>query len=884
MLLRLLLVVATTSLGPLCAQQQTDIVAVGRKVFESIGCSTCHAVAAADDSLRTGPNLYGLFLSQPRERVVMAKGKPKTVLADRRYFERSLRNSWDELAIAERGALKGNAYQAAMPVYVEDLLALEQVEALWHYLRTCADEDQRGPEQVLRQTKQAKKPKQPLDIPGEEIVAKRTRVMRAPLGGTSARAVHVGQPNGMSFTFDPRMLSVRRVWTGGFLNLHEERSARGRELSSPGEGAKLYVDGIALLAPLAANGTRIDFEFKEPDAHDEDAIERHLWDPRDFQDKLAAVDAEFRGYRVDPALGTPTFRFRVGRNEFAQTITIDDTGRITIELTATLREPQRFRVRELPKAEVSAGELGAGVWNLPAGEQQQTFTLAAALPGGVIARALVDRQPDRSPQPLRTRPAEPGKCALEVPAGYRVEDWLAPLDGYGREQLFEPTGIAVAKDGTMVFATRTAGLWRIRNGQWTQFAEGLYEALGVVIEDDHGDVLVIAQKPELTRLRDSDGDGQADEFETLCDDYGFHGNYHEYTHGPVRDDDGSYYFLLNLSHGGDERVSWRAGGPFMGSMGGYRGFACRVTKDGVFERYAMGLRSPAGFGRAPDGRFWYAENQGEYVGSSKWVPLERGAFYGHPSGLVTLPGMTPYSEELRFENWRDKIRKGAVWLPHGTVANSPGNPAWDLTEGRFGAYAGPVFCGDQTLSQLLRIVTEQIDGKDQGCVVPFARGLQSGIMRPCFLADGSLLLGQTGRGWGARGGSRAALQRLVYDGMTVAADIHHVHATPTGFAIRFTQPLAKGVDGNSLLQRLQVRSWFYTNTGRYGSPQHEKRDDVLVEVRIDEARTTATLTLQGCDGGVHWADRVYRISIEDTGGLFGDAGAWPMLEAFYTRR
>ena len=30
---------------------------------------------------------------------------------------------------------------------------------------------------------------------------------------------------------------------------------------------------------------------------------------------------------------------------------------------------------------------------------------------------------------------------------------------------------------------------------------------------------------------DSNGDGRADQFETLCDDYGFHGNYHEY--GPT---------------------------------------------------------------------------------------------------------------------------------------------------------------------------------------------------------------------------------------------------------------------------------------------------------------------------------------------------------------
>lgn len=74
----------------------------------------------------------------------------------------------------------------------------------------------------------------------------------------------------------------------------------------------------------------------------------------------------------------------------------------------------------------------------------------------------------------------------------------------------------------------------------------------------------------------------------------------------------------------------------------------------------------------------------------------------------------------------------------------------------------------KTLSQVMRVNTEFVDGQDQGSVTPFARGLASGVMRPVFLPDGSLLLGQTGRGWGARGGSAATLQRIVHDGKTAA--------------------------------------------------------------------------------------------------------------------
>jgi hypothetical protein len=384
-------------------------------------------------------------------------------------------------------------------------------------------------------------------------------------------------------------------------------------------------------------------------------------------------------------------------------------------------------------------------------------------------------------------------------------------------------------------------------------------------------------------MSDTNGDGRADTFVTLSDDYGFHGNYHEYTHGLAKDAAGNYYFLLNLSHEDKlNRASWRAGGRFMGSMGGYRGWAMRVTPEGKTEPFAYGLRSPAGLGVAPDGRIWYAENQGEYVGSSKVVPLEQGKFYGHMSGLADLPGMLPDAPELKHDLWKDKLRKGAVWLPHGVMANSPGHPAWDLTGGKFGAYEKQMFIGDQTLSQLLRVVTEVVDGQDQGCVMPFGKGLASGIMRTAFLPDGSLLLGQTGRGWTAKGGSQAALQRVIYDGKTVAADISHITATPTGFGVHFTQPVDAGVNTDQLKKALAVKSWFYTNLPEYGSPRHEQRDDVIASVSLSADRKSLQIDLNDFGNGDKWTGRLYHLHFKEAAPLFGNLPVWKTLEGFYT--
>jgi hypothetical protein len=874
---------------PAWAQQEIDAVAAGKQAFESHGCIVCHAVDKKDSSFRTGPNLYGLFLNQPREREVAhpETGEKRKIKADKHYFTDSVRQSWDSLAVAERGASKGQPFAKIMPMYSPDVVPDQSVENIWHYLRTLADAEQAGPAVVT--VKQAKKaePKSVLEIDNEVVVTTRTRVFRAPLLGASARALHVGQANGLSYSFDPRVLSVRKVWAGGFLNLSKERSGRSKPGSQQGRGHRVIIQSSNILQPLLPSGKLVDFEFKEPDVLDHEAIERWVWEDRDFLDLLASVDAEFKGHHLDEKTGGPVFTFRVGRNTIQQTIKLTDDGRIEITILEPLNVDQRFKVSMdgITDAQVRGGSLEDGIWTVI--EAKSVFS--ARLTGGLVARANMGAKEDWNAQQLATNTdvlARGGKVKLELPPGYRFENWEPPTDLYGRKQLFEATGIAVAENGTIVVATRTAGIWRIRDNKWSLFAEGTYECLGVLIEDRKGDTIVIMQKPELTRVTDSNQDGRADTFETLCDDFGFHGNYHEFAHGPTRDKEGNYYFALNLSHGGSQRTNWRAGGPYMGSMGGYRGWACRVTKKGKFEPFANGLRSPAGIGTDPDGRIWYAENQGEYVGSSKVVPLEQGKFYGHISGLITLPGgMNPESPELNFDHWKGKIRKGAVWLPHGKVANSPGHPAWDTTRGKFGVYQGQMFMGDQTMSNLFRVVLERVKGIDQGSVTGFARFFASGVMRPAFLKDGSLLLGQTGRGWGAWGGNQGSLQRIIYDGKTVSAAIHHASSDRKGFRLHFTQAIRSDTSDDELAKRFSIRSWFYTNTSRYGSPQHDQRDDIVERVERSADGKSALMVIKDFGAGDKWLDRIYEIQVGNTAdGLFGDAPAPTGLKTYFTLR
>ena len=877
---------------PAYSQESFDAVAHGKEVFSSMGCVECHVVEKDDMSMKTGPNLFGLFLTKPRMREIGPEGARKKVKADKAYFTKSVRESWDQLAVAESGLAKGTTYPQVMPQYGPTVIPDQDLESLWYYVRTLADKNEAGPAEVMLIRSEEAPIENLIDVPGEIPVTDRPRVFRAMLSGTSGRALHVGLPNGMSYTFDPRMLAVRRVWSGGFLNLRQERIGRGKRPSTTGRDAVVFLEDEPILAPMTRDGVVVDFEFKEPDAQDHPVIEKHLDDELDFGAKLAALDAEFLGHELEPKTGLPAFQFRIGKNTLMESVALGADGKVEILLEGKLAEAQSFRLRSdgLSEVQVETGSLENGRWKLPASAESKVYRLQAKIPGVVVTRPKIERRENWGPQsivsaptevlqPDLNRPRRKGK-PLSVPVGYSAFTIEPPLDLYGRKQSFEATGIAQAKDGTIVLATRASGIWRIRDDKWMLFAEGIFESLGVCIEDDKGDRIVITQKPELTRLVDTDADGRADRFQTLCDDFGFHGNYHEYTHGPVRDAEGNYHFNLNLADAsGVGGAAFRAGGKFMGSMGGYRGWSCVVTPKGKMSLFANGLRSPAGMGLAPDGRLWYSENQGEFVGSSKWVPLEKGKFYGHLSGLVDLPGITPESK-LDGEGWAEKLRKGAVWLPHNKIANSPGNPVWDVTGGKFGVYQNQIFMGDQTLSQLFRVVTERVDGIDQGCAILYAEGLASGPMRPCFLADGSMMIGQTGRGWYATGGFAHALQRIVWDGKTVAGDILRVAAGAEGFEIHFTKPLTKAAVAKSV----QVKSWFYTNTAEYGSPEHDVREDSVASTELSDDGLTLGVKLKGFGKGDCWLDRIYQITFPKTEDAFGKHSAWERLQAFFTLR
>lgn len=433
--------------------------------------------------------------------------------------------------------------------------------------------------------------------------------------------------------------------------------------------------------------------------------------------------------------------------------------------------------------------------------------------------------------------------------------------------LLEVGGLEVLPTGQLAVSTRRGDVFLVdnptsQNPFWRTYASGLHEVLGLAY---HEGSLYCAQRSELTRLEDTDGDGRADVFETIYA-WPVSGHYHEYSFGPKVSPDGEFFVTGNVAFGneewwrGESRVPWR-------------GWTMKISPDGKMEPWATGMRSPAGLGFI-DGEFFYTDNQGDWVGSGGLWHVKKGSFMGHPAGLrwaeleespVNITTEDVYSQvdprQKRDEQGRvikpenvinedfktlydlsekvEGVQLPAVWLPHGVLGIS-NSDIKVIPDGAFGPFAGQVLIGDQGQSKIMRIFLEKVDGEYQGAAWDFRGGFKSGVMRMAWAKDGSLFVGETNRGWGSAGDANEGLQRLVYSGRE-PFEMHEVQARPDGFEISFTRPVNKEMAED--LASYEASSYIYKYHPVYGSPPVYMRDHVVKGVKVAEDGMSVRIVL-----------------------------------------
>ncbi len=419
---------------------------------------------------------------------------------------------------------------------------------------------------------------------------------------------------------------------------------------------------------------------------------------------------------------------------------------------------------------------------------------------------------------------------------YTVEQFPVPPGSR-----LEIGGMGFLPGGELAVSTRRGQVWILENpevedvedARWRLFAEGLWEGLGLNVVD--GDIHVV-QRGELSRLRDLDGDGLCDQIDTLCDDWGLSGNYHEFAFGLPRDDAGNFFVTLNVAFFNPQWWHGKSAVP-------YRGWALRISPEGEITPWAKGFRSPCGVGKNAQGDIFITDNQGDWCASSPIYHLVRDGFYGHPASLEWTAEYrasgTIASDEVPPPAAATQRRPAAVWIPY-EWSRSTGNMVHDSTGGAFGPFADDLFVAELTNGMVLRCNMEKVRGEYQGWIQPFRRDIGS-VARVLFSSQGTLFCGMTNRGWGGRAPADG-LARVRWTGRS-PLEIQDVQLLQDGFDVAFTKPLAgetKVTDDCASLYQYDYNYWW-----EYGSPPQHNTPVEVTGCVLSEDRTRLRIQTAG---------------------------------------
>ncbi|WP_145420961.1 hypothetical protein [Planctomycetes bacterium K23_9] len=405
-----------------------------------------------------------------------------------------------------------------------------------------------------------------------------------------------------------------------------------------------------------------------------------------------------------------------------------------------------------------------------------------------------------------------------------------------KDVVLEASGFQMMPNGKLAVCSRRGEIWMVNDpfsksvsaSQFQRFAHGLHETLTL---DQRDGWLYTTQRSDVTRMRDTDDDGVADDFEVVNGDWGISGDYHEYAFGSKFDKNGDTWVVLCLTGSFSSKV------PF-------RGWCVRVTPDGKMIPTCSGVRSPGGIAANDQGDMFYTDNQGPWNGTCSLKHLVPGKSMGHPGGFEwyklaeSAMGKKPdepnsgsriMTEAKRLPSYEPP----AILFPYNKMGKSAAGVACDTTDGEFGPFRKQMFVTDQSYSTVMRCYLEQVDGHYQGACFPFLEGFDSGSLALEITPNGKMFVGGTNRGWGSRGRRPFAVERVDWTGK-MPFEVHEMRAKPDGFELTFTQ----SVDQESVtnLESYKLSTYTYIYQESYGSPE------------VDHTTPTITKAVAGADG------------------------------------
>lgn len=424
-----------------------------------------------------------------------------------------------------------------------------------------------------------------------------------------------------------------------------------------------------------------------------------------------------------------------------------------------------------------------------------------------------------------------------------------------------PTSMTWLADGRLAFTSLRGHVWIARDSdgdhledELTLFEEGLAAPFGILTD---GNSILVAHKPEILRLTDTDGDGKADEREVVASGWGYSDDYHDWTTGLVRDANQNLYVGLGSDYSQKQRAI---------EKDRWRGTVLKIDPSGIRTPIAFSFRYPMGLALDSRGRLFATDNQGVQNTFNEINHIQPGRHYGVPSRNETMTDRTAETPALQIPHPWTRSVNSIQFLPDIFAS--------------VGMQGHGIGC-EYDLRFLVRFTTQEVGTTMQGCVYPLSRPEQPaggtnfiGPVSSAISPDGAIYIGSIwDSGW--QGGQNTGAIERIEPGSTLNAvnrsnGIQEVRAIPGGFEIEFFEPVdrmaARSADNYSILG--YTRIW----GGSYATPDSERYQCQISELTLSEDAKTVVIRIEQLKPGF-----VYEISVKDT---LDSRPMWPTTAAY----
>ena len=644
------------------------------------------------------------------------------------------------------------------------------------------------------------------------------------------KAITINVGKDAAICYDTDLLRMAGAWTGGFLDLSETHLATSKGKWPTRAGGPLRV--ATKVGPGWARGD--DFKDPRPDA----------------RGPLPADWARYKGLYLDgdkvvlsytvggcPVLEMPGFLDSGNASAFTRTFNLgpsaaplklllhddDVPGRVEIGLAAAPG------TAILEKAGTSAIHLKIPPHEGPVKFMVILWTGAKGDLSGV--KQLPDLAARCKGGPPRWTPVVT-QGALGKEDGPYVVDTLTLPDANPWKSWLRTSALDFFSDGRIAVATWSGDIWvasgvdaALSSLTWRRFATGLYEPLGLRIT---GDQVYVLGRDQITKLHDLNGDGEADFYESFNNLGVTMASYHAFHYDLQTDREGNFYYIVGGNHV-DPDVA-------------LHNCLLKVSKDGsTIETVATGFRAANGMAIGPNDEITCADNEGNWMPTSRLNWVKKGGFYGFVSDPAHTTASKPAPKAPAPE-------PPLCWIPK-PLDPSSGGQVW-VTSDRWGPLQGRLLHTSYGTASLFQVFTQTTGDTVQGGVVQLPLKFATGIMRARFSpADGQLYV--TGlRGWQTAGVRDGALQRVRYTGKPLRT-VLNLKASKDALVLTFSDPLDPETAGDA--DSYAVQQWNYEWSAKYGSPdlsvadpKKKGRDPVEVKsAKLSADKKTVTLEIPG---------------------------------------